>query len=375
MNNKLSLTDLSDQLALSANISKKEASAFLKNLFDLIEENLVEDKLVKIKGLGTFKLIWVESRRIANVNTGEIQEIPGHFKTSFTPDIEISNSVNEPYSHLETVVLDEETITDNPLMNTEMPAPEIKSEEIDENPATNWVQKEQIEEQNDFQALMNEERKIVSETTPEPIHETEIEPVVEPIAAPVTEKKKKRRKEKSNGSWKYAIFVLGFIAAFISILWFLNIQTPEKQIVKIEEPPIGELVYDIPQDTTAASGVAHSSTMKTTPVPVKDKSAPQKSSEYKLDRKVSSGVKIIAKETIEPGSRLTLMAQKYYGNKIFWVYIYMANSDKIKDPNRVPTGIVLDIPDNKVYDIDQNDSASLTRARKLSVEIQNNAKN
>lgn len=153
MNSKLSLTDLSDQLAASANISKKDASAFLKNLFDLIEENLVEDKLVKIKGLGTFKLIWVENRRIANVNTGEIQEIPGHYKTSFTPDIEISNSVNEPYSHLETVVLDEETITDNPLNKAESAEPvytPITNTEIDEESDTSWVQQEQLEEQSDF---------------------------------------------------------------------------------------------------------------------------------------------------------------------------------------------------------------------------------
>lgn len=379
MNNKLSLTDLSDQLAENAKISKKEASTFLKNLFDLIEENLVEDKLVKIKGLGTFKLIWVENRRIANVNTGEIQEIPGHYKTSFTPDLEISSSVNEPYSHLETVVLDEETITDNPILHKETFTPEITAESV-ENTDTSWVQQEQLEEHTDFQAMMNEERQTVTDLVAEPTHYPEVENVPETLSeepisaeAPV-QPKKKRKKKKNNGSWKYAIFVFSAIAAFFAIIFVINLRAPEEKIVKIEEPPIGDLVYDIPKDTVADTNSAKSVEKKATISDIKDKATPQKISENKLDKKVSSGVKIIAKETIEPGSRLTLMAQKYYGNKIFWVYIYMANSDKIKNPNNVPTGIVLDIPDNEVYDIDQNDSASLARARKLSVDIQANVK-
>ena len=55
-------------------------------MFELIEEALVTEKYVKVKGLGTFKLTEVESRESVNVNTGERIEIQGHTKISFTPD-------------------------------------------------------------------------------------------------------------------------------------------------------------------------------------------------------------------------------------------------------------------------------------------------
>jgi nucleoid DNA-binding protein len=98
MNNKLLLSDVTDLLAQNAQISKIDAGAFLKVLFDIIEEQLLIDKIVKIKGLGTFKLIWVESRRIANVNTGEVQQISGHYKPTFTPDAALAEAVNEPFT-------------------------------------------------------------------------------------------------------------------------------------------------------------------------------------------------------------------------------------------------------------------------------------
>lgn len=58
----------------------------MKEFFQLIEESLENDKYVKIRGLGTFKLIDVESRESVNINTGERFEIQGHTKVSFAPE-------------------------------------------------------------------------------------------------------------------------------------------------------------------------------------------------------------------------------------------------------------------------------------------------
>ena len=82
-----------------------EAEAFITAMFKVVNEGLKEDKLVKIKGLGTFKLTKVSSRESVDVNTGERIVIEGREKISFTPDNYMRDLVNSPFSQFETVVL------------------------------------------------------------------------------------------------------------------------------------------------------------------------------------------------------------------------------------------------------------------------------
>lgn len=72
---------------------------------------------------------------------------------------------------------------------------------------------------------------------------------------------------------------------------------------------------------------------------------------------------------VEAGTRLTLLSLSYYGDKVFWVYVYIANRDVIKDPNRVPAGASLRIPMPDRYRIDAADKESVARAAKLQQEI------
>ena len=101
MNEKLNIQDLIDLLAEKHGMSKKNADSFVKEFFQLIEEALEKDKYVKVKGLGAFKLIDVESRESVNVNTGERFEIQGHTKVSFTPEPALKDLINKPFSHFE----------------------------------------------------------------------------------------------------------------------------------------------------------------------------------------------------------------------------------------------------------------------------------
>ncbi len=116
MNERINTQDLVDLLAVRHSVSKKEAEAFIKEFFLLIEQGLDKDRSVKIKGLGTFKLIGIESRESINVNTGERFLIEGHTKVSFTPDNGLREVINRPFSHFETVVLHENTVLpDTPI--------------------------------------------------------------------------------------------------------------------------------------------------------------------------------------------------------------------------------------------------------------------
>ena len=109
MNNKITLQNITESLMLKHSMERKDAEAFVKGMFDLIEDTLATEKLVKIKGFGTFKLIEVESRESVNVNTGERFIIEGHSKISFVPDSSLKNIINKPFSHFETVILNDDT--------------------------------------------------------------------------------------------------------------------------------------------------------------------------------------------------------------------------------------------------------------------------
>ena len=109
MEGKVLLQDLAQSLASKRKIQRKEAESFLKAFFETIREGIVQDKIVKIKGLGTFKMIDVLDRESVNVNTGERIVIPGHSKISFTPDTELKDQVNKPFALFQTVIINEGT--------------------------------------------------------------------------------------------------------------------------------------------------------------------------------------------------------------------------------------------------------------------------
>jgi nucleoid DNA-binding protein len=105
MDAKVMIQDLAKALATQKSIDKKAALAFVQSFFDVILDGLKEEKYVKIKGLGTFKLVDVESRESMNIHTGERFEIQGHAKIGFTPDATLKDLVNKPFAHFETVPL------------------------------------------------------------------------------------------------------------------------------------------------------------------------------------------------------------------------------------------------------------------------------
>lgn len=113
MGERINIQNLIDLLAAKKGLSKKDAETFLKEMFAVIEQALQTDKYVKIKGLGTFKLIEVDSRESVNVNTGARIEIQGHTKVSFTPEASIRDLINKPFAHFETVILNEGVVFDD----------------------------------------------------------------------------------------------------------------------------------------------------------------------------------------------------------------------------------------------------------------------
>ena len=139
--------DLVNLLAQKNGLSRKKNVQFVNELVDLINEVLKDEKLLKISGLGTFKVIDTKDRESVNVQTGDRFVIEGRNKITFTPDAAMRELVNRPFSQFETVVLndgvdfsdipeepaDEEPIIEEPV--AEEPAVYGLTEPINEEPA------------------------------------------------------------------------------------------------------------------------------------------------------------------------------------------------------------------------------------------------
>ena len=183
---KISIQDLAQVLVERKGLNKRDAVIFVSAMFDIIQTNLEKDRVVKVKGLGTFKIIDVDDRESVNVNTGERVLIEGHNKITFTPDALMKELVNKPFSQFETVVLndgvdfDDTTEEDDPNDPANMPlvdfgaVEEHKLIDIADEDIPEWV----------IEPVVKKPKR-PAETKPEPVYEPEPEsiddePFVEP---------------------------------------------------------------------------------------------------------------------------------------------------------------------------------------------------
>lgn len=230
MDNKIGIQELAAAIAKVREIDGSEAEIFCRSVFEVVSEFLVKDKLVKIKGLGTFKLIEVSDRESINVNTGERIVIAGHTKMSFTPDSVLRDTVNRPFADFETTVLSDNASTE-------------KMEFIPAEPAK--AEKPKVEElKKETKPEPKPEPK--AEPKPEPKAEPKAEPKVEkkaePVAAPKpakpakpaqvtkpaqpTQPQKQEPQPKGNKVW---IYVLAIVAVAVCAILFLAKQYSDKQ--------------------------------------------------------------------------------------------------------------------------------------------------
>lgn len=172
---KITIQDLASAIVERWHIGKKEASMFVNELFFVIQKSLDEDKIVKVKGLGTFKIIDVDDRESVNVNTGDRVLIEGHGKITFTPDTLMKELVNKPFSQFETVVL-KDGVDFNGVEEIKQPEETADSDEIEDSsaPLVEFVDEPQTEI---VEKSETQEEPIVPQEPVEP-ESSEPEPVI-----------------------------------------------------------------------------------------------------------------------------------------------------------------------------------------------------
>lgn len=387
MNEKITLQDLVELLSEKNDMTKKNADAFLRCMFDLIEEALTNEKYVKIKGLGTFKLTEVDSRESMNVNTGERIEIQGHTKISFTPDTTMKELINKPFSHFETVILNDgveledtpfdiepkveemademvEKIIEEPQVEVE-PVVEVKVE-VAEEPVVSPVVDEPIpveevsesveEEPKEIEAVVDEEPEVSEPVDIEekPVEvEEKVEPIEEEISEEVSIPEEKveekpeivvpeapRSENKTTFKVLIGIIVVLLLIILFGVYWIFFRQekvdtnweytAPVKEtasVVQVEEQQA------VKEDTL----LVNKDTMVVQPVQEEQTMVLPEDVVYEITGTITT-------LTLEPGQTLVKLALKYYGSKNFWPYIVQHNPDVIKDADRVPKGATIKIP-------------------------------
>ena len=187
--------------AADETLDKKTCEAFARTLFEVVEEALLTDKFVKVKGFGTFKLVAVSDRESVNINTGERFQIEGHTKVSFIPDNTLKEEINRPFAHFETIDLSDET------EQAELDAIDAAAaEEALENEEAEETVEEVAEEMPAVEPAEEDVEEEVKEEVPEevlkeePVEEAE-EPMEEPVATEpqtiVTAEKKEKEPAKA----------------------------------------------------------------------------------------------------------------------------------------------------------------------------------
>ncbi|CDC56462.1 dNA-binding protein HU [Phocaeicola coprophilus CAG:333] len=366
MNEKVTLQALAEQLASRHQMEQADAEAFVQTFVALIEEALQQEKYVKVKGLGTFKLI----------------EMSGHNRVSFVPEASLRDLINKPFAHFETVVLNENThfddmteevlSTDNLSESeeqTEVVEPKAVSDteiadfsaqpvgEEDTTPehAESSEHKETTECTDDESVLVKEEETPVTPEVPQ--LEKESEESKETFGETVSEKPEVQVNRRiSRIPWcMIATVLLAGVLIGGGIVWALlsgRRYIPEslvnywmKEHVSVDSlHPAAQPVKDtvvLQPDTIAV--VATDTVQKVYSEPEQPVKVPARREtladtvDYDIQGTQTT-------HTIQRGESLAKISLKYYGTKKLWPYLVRHNKKIIKNPNNVPIGTVIQIP-------------------------------
>ncbi len=407
MSEKINIQDLIGNIAEKHAISRKDADGFVKEFFQLIDESLEKDKYVKIKGLGMFKLIHVDSRESVNVNTGERFLIQGHAKISFTPEPVLKNTINRPFSHFETVALNNDKLLDTTPIETDgeeeekviakeeppvMPKAAVATEapaaakvaatiETPAEPASSEATAAKAEPAAKAEKTDETETPVESAPAASAEPEAAVEKEIAAESAPqedpeVTAQEEKKQKD---SSMKYFIGIIVFVillcAGALISLYYPDLFRKSEPETPAEKTPDTKEAVQVKEETTLTDDVIAPQISDSTATNIEEEAVatdvetsqqpeaatlsaleekPQqqavKEEEAEVEPPVipdSLGYAIVGTlgtHTISRGETLTKVSKEYYGTKTLWPYLVKHNPDVIKNPDKVPFGTTIKIP-------------------------------
>lgn len=333
---ELTLQDLIDLLVKRHDMERADADAFVKLFFSLIEEGLAADRYVKIKGLGTFKLI--------------------DTRITFSPDSAMKDLVNKPFSHFETVVLNDKTHFDD------MPENELPISDAETDESVKDVPYSTSENDSDEATLSEEVESVLEEVSDQSVEEEN------PVSAKAkegqsfvqSESEAVERRSASSTSIPWcmvaSILLVGVIAGgFMVWSMFRTASTVKMSSVEPKEP-----IAVIEHDSVASDTLTVDSAMVSKEEAVANERRqdsakvvainPEREEEPKGGLSLSDAVTYAivgtrATHQLQYGETLVKLARKYYGNKKLWPYIARYNKEALADVDNIPVGTTIRIPE------------------------------
>lgn len=347
----ITLAQLAETIRQATGVPANEVEKFVVALTEEITRRLAAGEHVDVPGLGVFAVV---------NNNDECQIV-------WQPDNALQQEVNAPFAFFEPVEL-ADGVTEMTLGQT------LEQEAV--NPQDNSSVDVPVESQQEpvveVEAVSKES---VVEVAPEP--EPEIEP--EPVA--VTDETTEEALEeivdeepcenKGRFGWLELLLglAIGLVVGFIAAVYSPNPQlTPIRSALSGTEEPATGAVDSLLEETAstldalAAEKISEPAAQTAVPVDTVAVSPVQTQPVSKADRT----------DTVTSTRYLTTMARHYFGDYHFWVYIYLYNKDIISDPDRIPAGTVVRIPDASVYEIDASSPASVEKAQSLIESLKQN---
>ena len=329
MDAKLNHSDFSALLSKQLDISASKAEQFTKAFFDILIEGLESDGIVKINGLGTFKMIDVASRGSVNVNTGEKIEIKGHRKLTFIPADTLKDKINQPFAMFEPVEVDDDYVDDS----DETQPVEPSSDEQTAEPVL-------VEPSSDEQTA---ESVLVEPSSDEQTAESVL---AEPSSDEQTAEPVETTKSKKGHIVISTLFIINMIITFsiiiaVVIIFYSQFSSNEKidesnnivpeLIAKdtLEKAVLSDTVDKQPEVLEEFVMVEPMSNLSLSQITIKDTVI------YRI-----KGTKTVHRIGLD--ETLTKISLLYFEDKRFWPYIVQYN--KIKNYNSLEIGTELLIP-------------------------------
>lgn len=370
-------------LAEYSGVTEEEALSFIKSFSNVVSQKVKQGEDVDVQGLGRFILIdtkQAEMRRIALMLADSMKD-----------------EVNSPFSFFEPY-----TITKGKYETTE--CENTKEEDkitesvvvIDENSlsTTDAVDTAKTE---DAKTPISDSHVESSDESTDTVESSSTK-VEEDITISVDESIINNQTVSTKEKGKICIIALLLIAVVLLAIIYLFLRKPVSSVVSAEELSTTIVAdYNINSEPTIVDSLSSQSDS----ICVTDESLQQqeKTNDIKNDlqnqhqkpevnkNKLQSEVLISDPHIVnrrlvdsignpvivilQSGERLTLVSLKYFGSKDFWPYVFDVNSDRLKSPSNVQTGMKLYLPDPEFFNIDANSEESLEKAKKRGIELLN----
>lgn len=357
-NRVLVLQDIVKALSHETDTSEALCQSFVKELFAIVAERLMDGESVTLKGVGRFDVDGGEVRFVADPDTAaainsafdcfEAIELADDFDGDepVAEDVTPDAAEEEAATTVDETAGTEDVADENPDDGAEPEEKESQTDGLEESEADSEEEKEEDTAETDAD----------DETVAEETAEEETEETAEEAEETVEEEYDDELRPKRGGCRFAWGFLAGFVTAAVvaAVAWFFLFGVVKKPL---SQPAV------IADDTAKVAAADSDSTAAV--------EKPQEQSEEKTAEPEKESKKAEQTFKVTNTAYLSNISRKFYGHYAFWVYIYLDNKDIITDPDNLPVGAELRIPAPEKYGIDKNNPESIKRAEIKALEIKN----